>query len=101
MGIKDSIKGSIKDSFMLSIHTMLVLVAIAGILFLAVGEVIIALALLIPAWFINGHFKDRCLGFYIGRREDCSVDYVIPEIMHNGENINDGEIIDAEWEEIK
>ncbi len=91
----------LKDLFTQFAHGMLAFMAIAGIIFLAVGAYIPAAALLIGAWNFDRYFRDRCLGFYTGKREDCSVDYVVPEIMHDGENLNNDDVIDAEWEDIK
>jgi hypothetical protein len=91
----------IEDVFFLFIHIMLFFVVIAGIVLLAADLWFLAAILFIAAWFTNDYFKDRCLGLYADRREDCSVDYVIPEIVYGDENIDNGEVIDAEWEEIE
>lgn len=89
------------DTIMKFIHGMLFFVAIAAVMLFFFGLKILAAIIFLGIWAFDAHFKDRCLGFYAGKREDCSVDYVIPEIMHDNENLDDGEVIDAEWEEIK
>jgi hypothetical protein len=91
----------VENAFFLFIHIMLFFVVIAGIVLLAAGHWFLALILFAASWWTNDYFKDRCLGLYADRREDCSVDYVIPEVVNGDENIDNGEVIDAEWEEIK
>ena len=85
------------DAIAKFVHGVLAFIAIAGVIFLAIGEYIIAIVLLVGVWNFDRYFQDKCLGFYVGRREDCSVDYVIPKIIHNSENLNDDDIIDTEF----
>jgi len=89
------------DTIMKFIHGALFFIAATAVILFFFIPKIIAAIILLCVWAVDTHFKDHCLGFYIGRREDCSVDYVTPEIMHDNENLDDGEVVDAEWEEIK
>ena len=89
------------DIIMETIHLTLFFMALAAMMLFAFVSKALGLVILLCVWVTDRHFKDRCLGLYAGRREDCSVDYVIPEVVYGGENIDDGEVMDAEWEEIK
>lgn len=89
------------DIIMKFIHGMLLFVAVVTIMLFAFGSKLLAIIALLCVWAANCHFRDRCLGFYVGRREDCSIDYVIPQVIYESENIDNSKVVDAEWEEIK
>lgn len=82
-------------------HFCLIVVIILAILLITMGIYAISAVMLLFGAVANGFFKKECIGYYYERGENCSVTHITPTAIMESENGSSGEVIEAEWEEIK